>query len=34
MGVDVARLTKDFRQRLVDSDFPAPLIRLHEWEPA
>ncbi|MEO8047442.1 MAG: DUF309 domain-containing protein [Nitrospirota bacterium] len=32
MGVDVARLTQDFRQHLVDSDFRAPLIRLYERE--
>ena len=32
MGVDVARLTKDFRQHVVGSDFRAPLIRLYERE--
>jgi predicted metal-dependent hydrolase len=32
MGIDVARLTKDFRQLVVGSNFRAPLIRLHEQE--
>ena len=32
MGIDVARLTQDFRQHLVDSDFRTPLIRLYERE--
>jgi len=34
MGIDVARLTKDFRQPMVDPDFRAPLIRLYEREQA
>jgi predicted metal-dependent hydrolase len=34
MGIDVARLTQDFRQPIVDSDFRAPLIRLYEREQA
>jgi predicted metal-dependent hydrolase len=29
MGIDVARLTEDFRQHVAGSDFCAPLIRLH-----
>ena len=32
MGVDVARLTQDFRQPIVDSEFRIPLIRLYERE--
>ncbi len=32
MGIDVARLTKDFRQQVVGSDFRVPLIRLHGLE--
>jgi hypothetical protein len=34
MGIDVARLTQDFRQHIIDSDFRTPLIRLYEREPA
>ena len=29
MGIDVAKLTEDFREHMVGSDFRAPLIRLH-----
>lgn len=32
MGMDVARLTEDFRQHVAGSDFRAPLIRLHGLE--
>jgi predicted metal-dependent hydrolase len=32
MGIDVAKLTKDFRQQVVGSDFRAALIRLHGLE--
>jgi hypothetical protein len=28
MGIDVTRLTEDFRQHVARSDFRAPLIRL------
>ena len=34
MGIDVARLTQDFRQHIIDSEFRTPLIRLYEREPA
>lgn len=30
MGIDVARLTNDFRQHIADSDFRTPLIHLYE----
>ena len=33
MGIDVARLSTDFRQQVVGSDFRAPLIRLHGLAP-
>ena len=34
MGIDVARLSQDFWQQRVNSDFRAPLIRLYEREQA
>jgi predicted metal-dependent hydrolase len=32
MGIDVARLAEDFQQRMVGSDFRAPLIRLQRQD--
>jgi predicted metal-dependent hydrolase len=33
MGIDVANLKENLRQHMANSDFRAPLIRLHEQEP-
>jgi hypothetical protein len=32
MGIDVAGLNENLRRNVADSDFRAPLIRLHEQD--